>query len=141
VKQRVGVSSVGRTTGPLTDFAGMSSTERKTALATLLNLLPGVDRRDKAKEVMNYQKCYNVIEFVSMTDADIESFTLSKKDLFVNMAFLPLNHVVNNQLRNCLFTTWFSGKKAMLTLLDDKRSIGCAKDQFNRNYKHMQCCY
>jgi len=33
------------------DFAGMSSTERKTALATLLNLLPGVDRRDEAKEV------------------------------------------------------------------------------------------
>jgi len=33
----------------------------------------------------------------------------------VNMAFLPLNHVANKQLRNCLFTTWFSGKKAMLT--------------------------
>jgi len=29
---------------------------------------------------MNYQKCYSVIEFVSMTDADIESFTLWKKD-------------------------------------------------------------
>ena len=53
------------------DFADVSSTERKTALATLLNLLPGVDRRDDAKEVMNYQKCYNVIEFVSMTDADM----------------------------------------------------------------------
>ena len=53
------------------DFAGMSSTEWKTALATLLNLLPGVDRRDDAKEVMNYQKCYNVIEFVSMADADM----------------------------------------------------------------------
>jgi len=62
------------------DFAGMSSTERKTALATLLNLLPGVDRRDEAKEVMNYQKCYNVIEFVSMTDVEIESFTLWKKE-------------------------------------------------------------
>jgi len=62
------------------DFAGMSSTKRKTALATLLNLLSGVDRRDEAKEVMNYQKCYNVIEFVSMTDADIESFTLWKKE-------------------------------------------------------------
>jgi len=30
-------------------FAGMSSTERKTALATLLNLLPGVDRGDELK--------------------------------------------------------------------------------------------
>jgi len=33
------------------------------------------------------------------------------------MAFLPLNHVVNKQLRNCLFTTWFSGEKAMLTAM------------------------
>jgi len=41
---------------------------------------------------------------------------LNPKDAhFVNMAFLPLNHVANKQLRNCLFTTWFSGKKAMLT--------------------------
>jgi len=38
-----------------------------------------------------------------------------KKPLYVNMAFLPLNHVANKQLRNYLFTTWFSGKKAMLT--------------------------
>jgi len=62
------------------DFAGVSSTEQKIALATLLSLLPGVDPRDEAKEVMNYQKCYNVIEFVSMTDANIESFTLRKKE-------------------------------------------------------------
>jgi len=33
----------------------------------------------------------------------------------VNMAFSPQNCVANKQLRNCLFTTWFSGKKAMLT--------------------------
>jgi len=52
------------------DFAGMSSTERKTALATLSNLLAGVDRRDEAKEVMNCQKCHSVIDFVSVTDAD-----------------------------------------------------------------------
>jgi len=32
------------------------------------------------------------------------------------MAFLPLNHVANKQLCNCLFATWFSGKKAMLTM-------------------------
>jgi len=62
------------------DFAGMSSTERKTSLAALFNLLPGVDRRDEAEEVVNCQKCHSVIEFVSMTDADIESFTLWKKD-------------------------------------------------------------
>jgi len=31
------------------DFAGISSTEQKTALATLLNLLHGVDRREEAK--------------------------------------------------------------------------------------------
>ena len=37
------------------------------------------------------------------------------RSIAVNMAFSPLNHVVNKQLRNCLFTTWFSGKKAMLT--------------------------
>jgi len=62
------------------DFAGLSSTERKTALATLLNIIHGIDRRDEAKEVMNYQKCYNVIEFVSLSDAAIESFTLYKKE-------------------------------------------------------------
>jgi len=46
---------------------------------------------------------------------------LNPKDApFVNMAFLPLNHVVNKQLRNCLFATWFSGKKAMLTIAEQK---------------------
>jgi len=62
------------------DFAGRSSTERKTAFAALLNLLLGADRRDEAEEVVNCQRCHNVIEFVNMTDADTESFTLWKKE-------------------------------------------------------------
>jgi len=61
------------------DFAGLSSVEWKTALSALLNLMSGVDYRDKAKEVMSYQKCHSVMECVSISDVDIENSTLHKK--------------------------------------------------------------
>ena len=95
------------------DVAGMSSTERKTALSALVNLLRGADCRDKTKEAVNYQKCYSVMEFVRMSDVDTENFTLHKKEgKELVQQLLPMTVISRiKQLKNC--TCWSSTTNPM----------------------------
>jgi len=95
------------------DVAGMSSAERKTALSALLNLLPGPDHRDEAKEVVNYQKCCSMIEFIRMSDVDTENFTLHKKEgKELVQQLLPMTVISRiKQLKNC--TCWSSTTNPM----------------------------
>ena len=69
------------------DFAGLNTARRKTALTALLDLLPSDERRGEAKALMKYQKCTSVVEFLTLSDTDIDNFTLYKK--------------VEKQSRNC----------------------------------------
>ena len=62
------------------DYAALNTAERKTALTALLDLISGDERRGDAKAVMKYQKCVSVVEFLSLTDTDIDNFTLYKKE-------------------------------------------------------------
>ena len=62
------------------DYAALNTAERKTALTALLDLISGDEHRGDAKAVMKYQKCVSVVEFLSLTDTDIDNFTLYKKE-------------------------------------------------------------